>query len=716
MTCSIATEAVKGLELSFSSPLSTTPKPEIFATRLKRRVATYAKSSRRGYFILKQKDDNNPADIPALPVSDWTSDPKVIQIAKDWITECANGQDHGHDKCKSPDTPWHPNRLLDLQPMLESGRATEKVQLVSQKRGERRSGQRPVKGPYLTLSHRWGKAPFFKLTRETRNELLDGIDLSSLPRTFQDTVKVACELKISWLWIDALCIVQGEEDLKDWLEESATMEKVYAHSYCNISATAAWDSSCGLFARRDKSWKWVDSVTLNTKDLRDGPQGRIDCIILDLSFWEKYVDNAPVNRRSWVYQERLLAPRVLHWCENQIAFECRESGVLIDGVRLKSVDLDAGKRLRVIREASISGKSTDSTKLLNMVNEADPHLHFYELWKHWVEVYTKMELTNPRDRLIALSGIARMMASKMEEKGFQDIYIAGMWQKHLASQLLWFVNEGTGKNRQPYENTRPKEYRAPSFSWASVETPRGITFPGTEDKELLVQVEVVRLSYRSEDDMFGLLTDGYLVLNGVLRKIELTDSMSLPKRPPPSKVETFARAISWDRLLIASLVACFIPFIFLLQLCGLQCLAEHRTLLIAWTGFSLVGDPQELASEDRNRYSWRLVQDGHPVGNNYQIVYLDSPASEPSIFGPDARVYCLPVLKEDRYLTCLLVRATDGEYGMRYERVGLTKVSSLTPDLLHNLTTAPGHNKSTSGRYYWSPESRMKGESTICIV
>ncbi|RMZ89717.1 hypothetical protein DV736_g3055, partial [Chaetothyriales sp. CBS 134916] len=431
------------------------------------------------------------------------------------------------------------------------------------------------------------------------------------------------------------------------------MEKVYAHSYCNISATAAVDSSYGLFNQRDTKYKWVENITLNVKDLGGGngaTQERVVCAILDLYFWEKYVDNSPVNRRSWVYQERLLAPRVLHWCQDQIAFECREvsraecrpeglphfrikSGVLIDGVRLKSLDLDAGKQLHAVREASMRGKSITSKAIQKMVGRIDPKLHLYELWKHWVEVYTKMELTNGRDRLIALSGIARMMSSRMKEERCEDQYIAGMWQKHMASQLLWFVNEGTGNDRQPFEDTRPKEYRAPSFSWASVETARGINFAETKDLKylknrndvkdngLLVRIEVVRLSYRTEEDKFGLLTDG-----------------------------------------------------------------------------------------------WRLVQEGCPVGKDYQIVYLDSPASEPSIFGPDGQVYCLPALKEDRYLTCMLLQATDGEYGMRYKRIGLTKVSALTPDLIHSLTTPPGHNETALGQYYWGPDSRMEGESTICIV
>ncbi|EXJ59980.1 hypothetical protein A1O7_04128 [Cladophialophora yegresii CBS 114405] len=703
-------------------------------------------------FVLKQNEPQGTTNVQVKPISSTTSDPKVVEKAKEWIAECTRA----HDKCRvASDPAWVPNRLLDVQMALDPDKSADIIRLVSRKPGETDTNAPRMEGSYVTLSHRWGNVPFLKLTRAKLTAFLNGIPLRDLPQTFQDAIKVTRELDKRWLWIDALCIIQEDEDLKDWLEESATMEQVYANSYCNISATAAMDNSRGLYGQRDMDWKWIETVTLNTQHLQNNAEGKVGCTILDLSFWEKYVDNAPVNRRSWVYQERLLAPRVLHWCEDQIAFECREvsraecrpegmphfrmkSGVLIPDLHLKSVDLDTGKQLRAIREASSQG-STLSSQLQKMSNDGQlKKFYLYELWKHWVEVYTKLELTMPQDKLIALSGIARMLASRMKNEGYaEDQYIAGMWQKYIASQLLWYVNEGTGKNRQPFENTRPAAYRAPSFSWASVETPRGITFAETTDTGLLIEVEVVRLSYRTIEDLFGLITDGYIVVKGVLRKIELTDAAA-PKPPSLSRTEIFVRTINWDILLVISLAICLTPLLAVLQFCGLDTLIRHRLRLLIWTScygmLSLIclalrhlrAHQQHFAaaaaaaaaipSEDENRYTWRLVRYGQPVGREYQVVFLDSPASEPSVFGPSAQVFCLPVLRDERYLTCLLVQATDGEFGIRYKRVGLTRVTSLTRDLVHNLTTPPGHNETASGQYYWGPNSSKRNESTICII
>jgi Heterokaryon incompatibility protein (HET) len=482
------------------------------------------------------EDAGEAAFRQTSPISPSTLHRDVFELAKDWIKECAQS----HQKCRpASETAWHPTRLLDLESVLDPNNSIAVVRLVSQKDCERRNSQPEFEGEYVTLSHCWGKGEFIKLTRETLSDFQSAMPLKQLPLTFQHAVQFACELKVRWLWIDALCILQGDDE--DWFFESAQMDKVYTYSYCNISATASTDSSGGLFHSRNISRKWFESVTLRITGLDKDPRDTVRCTISDLSFWATCVENAPANRRAWVFQERLLAPRVVHWCKDQIAFECRESdraecrpeglphfqlkgGELIDEARLKGMDKEIGKRLREIRlaswrRASSSGKDVNS-KLL-----------FYEIWKRMVEVYTKMELTHERDRLIALSGIARMMTSTMKAEGIDDKYLAGMWHNYMASQLLWYVNEAEGDARQPFENNRTKKYRAPTFSWASVETRRGITFAETTDQGVLVHVQVVRLSYQTEDDVFGLVTDGYLVLKGVLRKIVLTDRAESAQAP-----------------------------------------------------------------------------------------------------------------------------------------------------------------------------------------
>lgn len=129
---------------------------------------------------------------------------------------------------------WFPSRLLEI--------GDDSIRLVEV------LNKTPT-SPYVTLSHCWGKAQFLTLKQSNLDQFTKSIPASSLPRTFQDAVAIAKRLKIYYIWIDSLCIIQ---DLKnDWLKEASLMHKIYANAYCNIAATGARDSSYGLFIERD---------------------------------------------------------------------------------------------------------------------------------------------------------------------------------------------------------------------------------------------------------------------------------------------------------------------------------------------------------------------------------------------------------------------------------------------------------------------------------
>ena len=75
-----------------------------------------------------------------------------------------------------------------------------------------------------------------------------------------------------------------------------------------------------------------------------------------------------------------------------------------------------------------------------------------------VEDYSQRQLTFSTDMLPALSGIATRFASIL-----QDTYCAGLWRNDLQRSLVWSADSFDLK-------ARPSKYRAPSWSWASVDT------------------------------------------------------------------------------------------------------------------------------------------------------------------------------------------------------------------------------------------------------
>lgn len=90
---------------------------------------------------------------------------------------------------------------------------------------------------------------------------------------------------------------------------------------------------------------------------------------------------------------------------------------------------------------------------LNLVNNKSYRVA--PLWHTMLELYQPRTLTKSSDKLPAVAGIARAI----EEKTC-DRYVVGLWRSQLIEGLLWQPGSGV---------KAPTEYRAPSWSWASVD-------------------------------------------------------------------------------------------------------------------------------------------------------------------------------------------------------------------------------------------------------
>lgn len=134
-----------------------------------------------------------------------------------------------------------PRRVLDLGSDQLSGVVLYETQ------GE--------KNLYVTLSHCWGTetGSLIQSTKSNYNDRKQGIAWSQLPATFQDAINITRALNIRYLWVDSLCIIQG--DVLDWEEQSALMAGIYSNCYVNLAATHAPNATGGLFSER-----WIPST------------------------------------------------------------------------------------------------------------------------------------------------------------------------------------------------------------------------------------------------------------------------------------------------------------------------------------------------------------------------------------------------------------------------------------------------------------------------
>jgi hypothetical protein len=142
----------------------------------------------------------------------------------------------------------------------------------------------------------------------------------------------------------------------------------------------------------------------------------------------------------------------------------------------------------------------------------------YRQWDNVVMAYTKCNLTEEQDKLIAISGLAESFRTKTK-----DEYLAGLWRRVLPYQLLWRV-------KQPHLTSRPQRYVAPSWSWAAVKGAVKDTFYYKQDDpdedDICVNMLNASVSTSSGDGL-GDVTSGYINLRGQLVRGLLKQSQEL---------------------------------------------------------------------------------------------------------------------------------------------------------------------------------------------
>ncbi|KAF2130045.1 HET-domain-containing protein [Dothidotthia symphoricarpi CBS 119687] len=418
-----------------------------------------------------------------------------IRTATRWMNVCLKT----HSACNrdTSDVPWLPTRLLDLG---DSGEHDEIVRLIHT------AEERPVEELiYLTLSHRWGAAQFIQLTRFNMAQFLNAITVADMPRTFREAVFVSRTLGISYLWIDSLCIIQDKDDLSDWFREAELMHKVYSHSYCNISASDAEDSTEGLFRNR------TIRVAKAKVYMRDFHRAANCTDVAELTtfsrkFWDRNVTHCGINQRGWVFQERILSPRILHFGK-ELFWECRQHSASETYPRGLSDYFDKNPSSRFKIDNDICMRTT-LPHALNNKHE------WYAKWHSLVETYSATHFTNPNDKLIVLSGIAKQFAALTN-----DIYVAGLWHAVLELELLWMTPTKTKHSDDVFKWARPVLYRAPTWSWASIEGP--VLLYQWVPKQILFEVQDVVLEHATKD-VTGRVKNGWLDLRGYLKPMKVT--------------------------------------------------------------------------------------------------------------------------------------------------------------------------------------------------
>ncbi|KAK5996782.1 hypothetical protein PT974_02124 [Cladobotryum mycophilum] len=297
-----------------------------------------------------------------------------------------------------------------------------------------------VTGDYVALSYCWGMNQQLRTLSTNIASHLEQIKLADMPLTLREAVAATREIGISYLWIDALCIIQ--DDSSDWEREAPQMGEIYRNAYCTIAAAGSDSSAGGLFHSRQQP-EGVVTIEYQPKPGRDpvlsGGSRTLHLYPIASNFVTE-VEQSIWNTRGWILQERNLSRRLIIFGKGQTFFECQQSSIGEDG---RDVTHYQNKRL--------GGGSI-------------PQGSDWE-WCLLVEDFTSRRLTYIQDRLFAIDGLARSFAAMRGA-----MYCAGLWVDHSPLHLLWYLKDDPSAETGTLSEDKSSK-RAPSWSWGSVNGP-----------------------------------------------------------------------------------------------------------------------------------------------------------------------------------------------------------------------------------------------------
>ncbi|KAK1995868.1 hypothetical protein LX36DRAFT_702003 [Colletotrichum falcatum] len=223
------------------------------------------------------------------------------------------------------------------------------------------------------------------------------------------------------------------------------MQKVYSNSMLNLSASRLGREAEDKPLDSPRPW----DVSRPTRVVMEIDGQREPYWLIDGNIWEDEVEETPLMQRAWVFQERFLAPRVLHFGKRQLAWECNELTALERFPKgVPSFLLPQSK------SNLLSALAGDESR------GGNASLTFHEAWRFLVGQYSRCELSHGKDKLIAFSGVAKMI-----EACTGNGYIAGTWKNTLIYDLGWYRS---GCDSEDFPSTSTA-YRAPSWSWMAVD-------------------------------------------------------------------------------------------------------------------------------------------------------------------------------------------------------------------------------------------------------
>ncbi|KAJ5818539.1 HET domain protein [Penicillium riverlandense] len=363
-----------------------------------------------------------------VPVN--SQDDKCLRRISSWMSECEE-----HTACSQSKSVPLPERVIEISP----DPAVAPRIISSDGRN----------GSYIILSHHYsGDAHIPDTAKLLKGGLPVTLKVVAFPKAIADAIDVARRLGYRYLWARELCMTASE-----FSENSSCFLSIYGRAALMLAASAGPEADHGLFH---------DRTILYSPALGTGKDRFFRPRVLR---WMSNIEQSPLAGLGWNVVERMLAPRIVHFTDRQLVWECA-SGCQFEAAKIIG-DQGSGRRInaydksifqRYMQDAlqqspgEINKGSDDGTK---------KSVARFKTWTDSVNALSWGRFATPSDKLLVVGKVALAMSDNT-----MGDYLAGIWSKHIISGLAW--------GRMLSLLTPTSEYVAPTWSWASIDGPVAI--------------------------------------------------------------------------------------------------------------------------------------------------------------------------------------------------------------------------------------------------
>lgn len=284
---------------------------------------------------------------------------------------------------------------------------------------------------FIALSYVWGGPQELKAEKknirhlESKDSLRDLYD--KIPRTIRDAIHLLTKLGERYLWVDALCIVQDDEDEASHL--IGVMDLIYGCANFTIVAASGQGVTAGL-----------PGVQIGSRLIKqDIAEVAVGVKLMVLPSLAKSFSSSVYYTRGWTFQEQIMSRRRLVFTDSRIYLQCE---------------------CRVYREDFCPDKPDVVCHLLQDSDRATSLSSYFGSktgrvfgpgggYERLVSNYLTRSLTKDDDIFRAFSGVLNLLETKLSFK-----FIAALPVNRLDSSII-FTTKRTATRRESF----------PSFSW-----------------------------------------------------------------------------------------------------------------------------------------------------------------------------------------------------------------------------------------------------------